>query len=57
MSTRTFMWQGVKVRVLDVYIGMKHIKGSGGGGCSDHGRGGATVDAAVDVVCGLDGKV
>jgi len=33
---------------------MKHIKGSGGGGCRDRGRSGATIDAAANVGCELD---
>ena len=36
---------------------MKCIKGSGGGDCIDCRRGGATVDAAADVVRGLDGRM
>ena len=57
MSTLTFMWQGVKVRVWDGYMGMKHVKNSGGGGCTDHGRGRATIDAAGDGARAVDGRV
>jgi len=52
-----FMWQEVKVRVWDRYMGMKHVKSSGGGSCTDRGMGAATVDAAGDVACSVDGRV
>ena len=51
------MWQRVKVREWDGYMGIKRVKGSQGGGCSDCGKSGATVNAAGDVTRGVDGRV
>ncbi|KAJ8421196.1 LOW QUALITY PROTEIN: hypothetical protein Cgig2_011715 [Carnegiea gigantea] len=48
---------GVKVRVWDGYMGMKSVKGSQGGGCSNRGMDGATVNATSDVGRGVDGGV